>query len=346
MRMSNVWKWRGQRGGRMTMTAVIAATIILTASYTFARAGVKQDDVPEAAKQAYERYEYSKAVQFLQAAIRKNPRNGDAQLLLAKSYYEMEQWDAAASTAELAVSINPSNSSYHEWLGRAYGEKADRAGGLTALSLAKKTHRELETAVRLDEKNFSATQALIEYDCSAPGIAGGGEEKARPLIKRLALLDEAEGHYAEGNCRRQKKDYATAEREFTRALESKPQSADLIYDIADHEMKRGQPERLFRAVETGEELHPDDPRGEYYRGVAMVMENGNPEKAERLLRNYLNKSPIRTGFPRPAETHYWIGKLYEAQRNTRRAIEEYQEALKLDSRNRLAREAIKKMGKG
>ena len=344
--MSNIWNWPGQRGGRMTMTGVIAATIILTASYAFARAGVKQDDVPEAAKQAYERYEYSKAVQFLQAAIRKNPRNGDAQLLLAKSYYEMEQWDAAASTAELAVSINPSNSSYHEWLGRAYGEKADRAGGLTALSLAKKTHRELETAVRLDEKNFSATQALIEYDCSAPGIAGGGEEKARPLIKRLALLDEAEGHYAEGNCRRQKKDYATAEREFTRALESKPQSADLIYDIADHEMKRGQPERLLRVVQTGEELHPDDPRGEYYRGVAMVMENGNPEKAERLLRNYLNKSPIRTGFPRPAETHYWIGKLYEAQRNTQRAIEEYQEALKLDSRNRLAREAIKKMGKG
>lgn len=344
--MSNDWNWRGRRSQRMTMIGAVAAILIWMAPYASAREAVKQDDVLEAAKQAYERYEYSKAVQFLQAAIRKNPRNGDAQLLLAKTYYEMEQWDAAASTAEVAVSINPSNSSYHEWLGRAYGEKADRAGGFTALSLAKKTHRELETAVRLDEKNFSATQALIEYDCSAPGIAGGGEEKARPLIARLARLDEAEGHYAEGNCRRQKKDYATAEREFTKALESKPQSADLIYDIADHEMKRGQPERLLRVVQTGEKLHPEDPRREYYRGVAMVMENGNPEEAERLLRNYLDKSPIRTGFPRPAETHYWIGKLYEAQSNPRRAIEEYQEALKLDARNRLAREAMKKIGKG
>jgi len=330
----------------MTMTGVIAATIILTASYAFARAGVKQDDVPEAAKQAYERYEYSKAVQFLQAAIRKNPRNGDAQLLLAKSYYEMEQWDAAASTAELAVSINPSNSSYHEWLGRAYGEKADRAGGLTALSLAKKTHRELETAVRLDDKNFSATQALIEYDCAAPGIAGGGEDKARPLIERLAQLNEAEGHYAAGNCRRQKKDYAVAEVEFAKALQSKPESADLIYDIADHEVQHGHPEQLLKVVQTGEELHPDDPRGEYYRGVAMVMGNDKPEEAERLLRSYLLKSPIRTGYPKPAETHYWIGKLYEAQRNAQKAIEEYREALKLDAKNRLAREAIKKMGKG
>jgi tetratricopeptide (TPR) repeat protein len=344
--MSRARTWRSFRVARLRSLGVIAAIVCLTAPEKFAVAGVKPDDVPEAAKQAYEHYEYPKAVEFLQAAIRRNPQNGDAQLLLAKSYYEMEQWDAAASTAELAVSINPNDSSYHEWLGRAYGEKADRAGGFTALSLAKKTHRELETAVRLNDKNFSATQALIEYDCSAPGIAGGGEDKARPLIQRLAQLNEAEGHYAEGNCRRHKKDYASAEVEFTKALESKPESADLIYDIADHEMKRGHPEQLLKAVQTGEELHAGDPRGEFYRGVAMVMENDKPEEAERLLRAYLKKSPIRTGYPKPAETHYWIGKLYEAESNRQKAIEEYREALKLDSRNRLAREAIKKMGKG
>jgi tetratricopeptide (TPR) repeat protein len=332
--------------GLARFRAFLATIVLLTSMHAFARAGVKPDEVPEAAKQAYERYEYAKAVEFLQVAIKKNPRNGDAQLLLAKSYYEMEQWDAAASTAEVAVSINPNDSKYHEWLGRAYGEKADRAGGFAALSLAKKTHRELETAVRLDYQNFSATQALIEYDCSAPGIAGGGEDKARPLIRRLTELNEAEGHYAEGNCRRHKKDYASAEVEFAKALESKPKSADLLYDIADHEMKRGQPEQLVKVAAVGEELHPNDPRGEYYRGVAMVLGHENSEQAESLLRNYLKKSPMRMGYPRPAEAHYWIGKLYEARSDTQKAMEEYREALQLDSRNKLAREAIKKMGKG
>jgi tetratricopeptide (TPR) repeat protein len=266
--------------------------------------------------------------------------------LLAKSHYEMEQWDAAVSSAERAVAINPNNSSYHEWLGRAYGEKADRAVAFAALSLARKTHKEFETAVRLDERNFSAMQALIEYDCSAPGIAGGGEDKARALIARLAELDAAEGHYAEGNCRRHKKDYVAAELEFMKALESKPKSLDLIYDIGDHEMKRGQPERLLKVVEAGEELDAGDPRGEFYRGVALVMNREKPARAERLLRKYLELSPIRTGYPRPAGAHYWIGQLYESQSNTEAAAEEYRAALKLDAKNKPAREALKKIGKG
>ena len=51
---------------------------------------------------------------------------------------------------------------------------------------------------------------------------GGGEEKAAPHIKELAAMDAREGHYAAGNCRRQKKDFAAAEAEFDKALESRP----------------------------------------------------------------------------------------------------------------------------
>src|SRR6202795_5320055 len=103
----------------------------------------------------------------------------------------------------------------------------------SALSLAKKARKEFEKAVELDEKNFSANQALIEFDCSAPSIAGGGEDKAAPEIAKLAAMDAAEGHYAEGNCRRQKKDFEAADAEFTKGLESHPQSSDVIFDIGD-----------------------------------------------------------------------------------------------------------------
>jgi len=85
-------------------------------------------------------------------------------------------------SAEKAVSLDPQKSLYHEWLGKTYGEKAGHAGMFSALSLAKKARKEFERAVELDERIFSAYQALIEFDCSAPGIAGGGEDKARPEI--------------------------------------------------------------------------------------------------------------------------------------------------------------------
>ena len=115
----------------------------------------------------------------------------------------------------------------------------------TALGLARKTHREFEVAVELDEKNYSARQALIEFDCSAPAIVGGGEEKAKPEIEKLKAMDASEWHYAEGNCRRQKKDFTTADAEFQLALESHPNRADLLFDIGDYAMRHGQAERLI-----------------------------------------------------------------------------------------------------
>ena len=114
----------------------------------------------------------------------------------------------------------------------------------------------------LDEKNFSARQALIEFDCSAPGIVGGGEDKALPQIAKLAELDASEGHYAAGNCRRQKKDFAAADAEFAKALESHPKSANLIYDIGDYAMKHSQPERLLAVASEGEKVAPTDASGE------------------------------------------------------------------------------------
>src|SRR5260370_26028649 len=94
----------------------------------------------------------------------------------------------------------------------------------SALSLARKARREFAKAVELDERNFSAQQALIEFDCSAPPIAGGGEDKARTEIARLAAMEAAEGHYAAGNCRRQKKDFAAAWGEFHKGLDEHPQT--------------------------------------------------------------------------------------------------------------------------
>src|SRR5882762_8176293 len=219
--------------------------VLLIASTAMAATTIKQEASLEAGRHAYEASDYAKAIQVLQAAAAKDPQNADVQLLLAKSYLELQQHDPAIKSAERAVAIDAQNSIYHEWLGRAYGEKADHASWFSAISLAKKTRREFETAVQLDARNFSARQALIEFDCSAPGIVGGGEEKALPQIRQLAEMDAAEGHYAAGNCRRQKKDFAKADEEFAKALESNPKSSELIYDIGDYAAKRAQAERLL-----------------------------------------------------------------------------------------------------
>src|SRR6266478_1022891 len=307
--------------------------------------GVRHDDNFQAAHEAYEASDYAKAARLLQLAVEQHPRDAEIHLLLAKTYYESQRYDAAVASAEKAVAIDPQSSLYHEWLGKVYGEKADHSSMFSALSLAKKARKEFERAVQLDEKNFSAYQALIEYDCSAPSIAGGGEDKAAPEIARLAAMDAAEGHYAQGNCRRHKKDLAAANTEFDKALALHPKSRELIFDIGDHAMKHNQPERLLVVATEGERVAPSDPRSEFYRAVAWVMKSEHPEDSERMLRDYLKRAALRNTFPAPWRVHEWLGRLYENRQKTQAAIQEYETALKLEPKDKTAREALKRLRK-
>src|SRR5882724_5472845 len=239
----------------------LLAALFLGAAFSCAQPVNAESKVSAEAKSAFAAGDYSKAIEILNREAASSPGDAAVQLLLARCYFESEDFDRAVAPAEAAISLEPRNSEYHELLGRIYGEKADRSGWLSALSLAKKARKQFETAVHLDEHNFSAMQALIEFDCSAPGIAGGGEDKAKPEIAKLSALDAAEGRYAAGNCRRQKKDFAAADTEFRKSLALHPKSPDLIYDIADHYMKRGQPDAMRIALVEGEGVAPaGDPR--------------------------------------------------------------------------------------
>ena len=327
--------------------AVLFAALLLSLGVQLSHATtLRRDDNVKAAHDAFEASDYLKAAQLLQAAAAQNPRDGEIQLFLTKTYYESQQHDAAIASAEKAVALDPQSSVYHEWLGKVYGEKAGHAAMFSALSLAKKARKEFAKAVELDERNFSAYQALIEFDCSAPGVAGGGEDKARPEIARLAALDPAEGHYAEGNCRRQKKDFVTAEAEFTKALDLHPNSIEMVYDIGDHAMKHDEPDMLLIVADQGALLAPSDPRALFYRAVALVLKNEHLDDSERLLREYLQRAPVRSTFPPPWRVHEWLGRLYEHQQKTQAATEEYEASLKLEPKNKYAHEALKRLKKG
>ena len=306
--------------------------------------GVEARQMPEAARAAYEKGDYGKAIAILKEAAEKEPGDGDIQLLLTKSYLEDKKYDEAVKSGEKAVADNPKSSLYHQWLGEAYGEKADHASALSAFGLARKTQKEFETAVQLDEHNFDAAQDLVEYDCTAPGMVGGGEDKAKPLIEKLMAMDPVEGHFAAGVCRAAKKDLAVADAEYAKALESHPKTADRLFDIGDYFQQRGQGDKLLEVAAQGEKLAPKDPRGKYYLAVGRILKGENGPEAEKLLREYLEEAPVRSTYPGPWEAHYWLGRYYEGQKNTAKAKDEYREALKLNAKFKRAQEALKQVG--
>src|SRR6202007_1370841 len=98
--------------------------------------------------------------------------------LLCRAYFSLEEWDRGIAACESAVKLDPQNSLDHLWMGRIYGEKADRAGFLKAAGLAKKVRSSFERAVELSPNSWEARTDLAEFYLEAPGIVGGGKDKA------------------------------------------------------------------------------------------------------------------------------------------------------------------------
>jgi tetratricopeptide (TPR) repeat protein len=331
---------------RLHKTPVIwlsAVLVLLGAAKSLAQPNQNAGQDLASAQSAFDAGDYARSVQLLQSILAANPGNSRAQFLLTRTYFEMRRYDEAITSGERDVAMEPRNSESHEWLGRAYGEKADESGWLSAISLAKKSQAEFESAVKLDEHNFSAFRALVEYDCTAPGIVGGGDDKAKLEIARLEALDAAEGHFAQGVCLRQKKDYAAADDEFTKALAIGTKSADLIYDIGDYAMKRQEPDRLMAIAEAGHKAAPADPRGDFYFAVGLILKKQKLPEAENSVRNYLAKAPQRSNYPAFATARVWLGRCLEEEGKMAEARREYEGALKSDPKNRDAKEALKRL---
>ena len=153
-----------------------------------ARVGTERRSLA-AAKQATKRATTKKRCRFWKSAAGKNPSERRNSTTAGESHLELRQYDAAIGSAEKAVAIAPENSLYHEWLGRPMERKRDHARRFSArLRLARKRRRNLRPPCNWTRKIFDAAQDLIEFDCAAPGIAGGGEDKAQPNIQQLVAL--------------------------------------------------------------------------------------------------------------------------------------------------------------
>src|SRR5208337_2801204 len=118
------------------------------------------------------------AITELNGRISSAPAHAESSNLLCRAYFALEDWDRAESSCKKAVSLDPNNSRFHLWLGRVYGEKADRANFVIAAGLAGKVRAEFERAVQLSPDDVDARLDLAEFYAEAPGIVGGGEQKA------------------------------------------------------------------------------------------------------------------------------------------------------------------------
>ncbi len=197
--------------------------------------------------------------------------------------------------------LDPQNSMIHTWLGRAYGRRAETSFAVSAIGHATKAREALEKAVQLDPKNGEAIDDLFDYYVQAPGFMGGGFDKARDLIPSIGEIDPAQAHYARARLAEQKKDFATAEAQFRRALHLAPNQVSRILELARFLTKRGNLEEGDQLYERARQISPKSPRLLFARAEMWILARKNVDQARELLKQYLvckdltPDDPVQTG---------------------------------------------------
>jgi tetratricopeptide (TPR) repeat protein len=320
------------------------AAIILACGICAGRTAAGQASLADM-QHDYNSGRYNRAVDALNSAIAKAPNDASLYLLLGESYYQLREFPRAIASLERAVQLSPKDSEYHDWLGRAYGRKAEESMFLSAMSWARKTHHEFEIAVELDPRNFEAQRDLIRYEINAPGVVGGGDDKALKHIEALEKIDAEQGQLARGEFFATKKRIPEADAVFSKILESGSGHAGVYFEVSDYYRDRANPQKMAEAIEKAENLDSEDRRLKYYKGVLLVIQGKSASEAEMLLKSYLATVPDNSDLPSHAAAREWLGKLYESLGRFSEATEAYRLSLTLDPHNKEVEEDLKRVQK-
>ena len=281
------------------------------------------------------------AIMVLNGRLSSAPTDAESSNLLCRSYFAMEDWDRAESACKRAVALDSNNSRFHLWLGRVYGGKADRANFLSAASLAGKVREEFERAVQLDPKDVDARTDLAEFYLEAPGIVGGGEDKAREEARTIATVNPARARWVYARIAEKKKDAKTAEREYQQYIELSNGDADAWLNLALFLRRQKRFEEMEEAlVRTSQAPMP---KLDVLVDAAQILfrSGRNSPFAVQLLERYLETGPVEEA---PAfKAHYLLGTLLEEQGDKAGAAQQYRASLALARNFGRAQQALNRV---
>lgn len=279
------------------------------------------------------------AINALNGQISSNPRDAESIHLLCRAYFQYDDWDRAESRCKKAIELQPNNSGYHRWLGRIYGQKAERA--TLPIGLALKTRDEFQRAAQLDPSDSNALVDVAEYYLEAPGIMGGGHDKARDQAKVIGKINPGMEHWVYARIAEKGKDFATAEREYRLMVQSGNGDAEAWLNLAffyRNQKRYDEMEQAFVKMHQASMPH----REVLVEAANSMMRIGRAFPfAIELLRRYFAEGPVEEA---PAfKAHHLLGQLLEKQGDKTGAIAEYRAALTLARNYEPARQALQRV---
>ncbi|MGC2617013.1 MAG: tetratricopeptide repeat protein [Terracidiphilus sp.] len=267
----------------------VLAIALLALAASFALAEVQNNGVA-VANTALQSGEADRALSLLSSL----PASAETHNLRCRVYFTLERWDDAANECDQAVRLDDQSATNHLWLGRTLGEKAENATWISAFNLAKRARAEFERAVGLDPRDGEALTDLGEFYSSAPGVVGGGTDKAQTLVSPLEKVDPARAHVLLGRIAESRKDYGSAEREYKQAVTTSEHPAFGWMTLGSFYRKRERWDDMEAAVQSGYKAAQRDRHAgvALYNGASILTRGKrNPVFAAKMLEEYLADYP-------------------------------------------------------
>jgi tetratricopeptide (TPR) repeat protein len=242
------------------------------------------------------------------ALVTANPAAAEAHALLGSVYSAKGDGEAAVTACERAVELAPQNSEYQRQLGDACGLAAQKAGMLSKMSWAKKCRIAYEKAVELDANNISARTSLLGFYQMAPGMMGGGMDKAYEQAAAIKKLDDTRGRLVYAVLYAGEKKFAEAFTEYEAVLQTAPDNYDALYQF----------------------------------GKLTALTGDRIDRGMEALTKCLTLPPP-AGSPGPDAAHWRLGNLWEKKGDKKSARAAYQAALAINPTYPPAIDALKKL---
>jgi tetratricopeptide (TPR) repeat protein len=200
------------------------------------------------------------------------------------------EYKKAAEALEKATALDPRNAEYALWLARSLGRRAETSSPFTAPGYASKARQYFEKAVQLNPRDLDALSDLFEYYLEAPGLLGGGLDKAQATAEQIARVSPSDGDMAQAKIAERRKEYSKAEEHLRRAVELAPQKVGRLIELARFLTKQGRIQEADQSLARADRIAPNSPRLMYAKADLYIKSGRNLDLAKDLLTRYLSSN--------------------------------------------------------
>lgn len=231
------------------------------------------------------------------AALKRSAPNAANLEKLGQNYFLLGDFKKSIDALEKAAKLDPSNATVQTWLGRAWGRRAESAFPITAPGYAGKARDAFMKALELNPSSPDTLSDLFMFYLQAPGLVGGGLEKATGLLPQLQKYDPVGYHLAKALIDEKNRNFDAAEMELRQAVAAGPGKIQPLIALGQFLSSRGRYEESDKVFAQARMDQPGAPRVLYAQAASEVKAKHNLDQARGLLKQYIASTDLTPNDP-------------------------------------------------